>query len=318
MKKIVFKVVLFLLPIVVFSYSIDVFLSKNLKKTEYMEHPVWRAIYDGKVNSKIVIYGSSRAWVHVNPSRIGDSLHTTAYNLGIDGHNFWLQYFRHQQLLKYNAKPKLIIQTLDPMTFQKRDDLYNAEQFLPYMLFNDEIYKATRSYKGFGRLDYKVPLLRYYGQKEAIMRVAGIVVSPQKNIRNRIRGYQGRNEAWNSDFDRAKAKMKSYKILLDQQSVALFESYLDECAKAKIKVILVYTPEYIEGQRFIENRDEVMALYARLGKKHNVPFYDYSTDRISFDKKYFYNALHLNVVGAELFTSELIERLKGFEKDVYR
>ncbi|WP_316815580.1 hypothetical protein [Pedobacter nyackensis] len=318
MKKIIYKVILFLMPIVVFAYCIDVFLSKNLKKTEYRENPVWRAIYDGQVNSKVVIYGSSRAWVHVNPTKIADSLNTTAYNLGIDGHNFWLQYFRHQQLLKYNTKPKLIIHTLDPMTLVKRAELYNSEQFLPYMLFNDDIYNATRSYKGFGILDYNVPLLRYYGQKDAIMRVVQTVVAPETNRKRRIRGYQGQNVVWNSDFDRAKAKMKSYKMELDQASIALFSKYLEECAKANIKVIFVYTPEYIEGQRFIENRAEVMAIYSRLSKKYNIPYYDYSTDSLSFDKKYFYNALHMNTTGAELFTSKLIKKLKGLDPHWYR
>lgn len=318
MKKIVYKISLFLLPIVALSYCIDVFLSKNLKKTQYMENPVWKAIYDGEVNSNVVIYGSSRAWVHINPTKMGDSLNTSVYNVGIDGHNFWLQYFRHQQLLKYNTKPKLIIQTLDPMTLQKREELYNSEQFLPYMLFNDDVYKVTKGYKGFGILDYKIPLLRYYGQKDAIMRVAQIVVAPQSIAIKRIRGYQAHDEAWNSDFDRAKAKMKSYKIVFDQASVALFNRYLEECARAKIKVIFVYTPEYIEGQEYIENRAEVMALYAKLSKKYDIPFYDYSTDSISYDKKYFYNALHLNKTGAELFTSKLIEKLKGLDPSWYR
>jgi len=112
--------------------------------------------------------------------------------------------------------------------------------------------------------------------------------------------------------------MKSYKIELDEESVVLFSKYLEECARANIKVIFVYTPEYIEGQEFVENRDEIMALYTQLSKKYNIQFYDYSKDSMSFDKTYFYNALHLNLKGAELFTTKLIEKLKTLDEGLFK
>jgi hypothetical protein len=72
----------------------------------------------------------------------------------------------------------------------------------------------------------------------------------------------------------------------------------------------VYAPEYIEGQIFTKNRDEVLSLYTKYSHKYNIPFYDYSTDAISYQKKYFYNTNHLNKMGAELFTTKLIDTLK--------
>lgn len=38
--------------------------------------------------------------------------------------------------------------------------------------------------------------------------------------------------------------------------------------------------------------------------EYNIPFMDYSTDRLSDSKKYFYNTLHLDKVGAEFFTKK--------------
>ena len=36
----------------------------------------------------------------------------------------------------------------------------------------------------------------------------------------------------------------------------------------------------------------------------------FSTDAISYQKKYFYNSVHMNKTGAELFTAKLIDTLK--------
>ncbi len=44
------------------AYGADKFLSKELKQTHTLpdEYSIWNDIYNGKVNSEIVIYGSSQ------------------------------------------------------------------------------------------------------------------------------------------------------------------------------------------------------------------------------------------------------------------
>ncbi len=295
------------------SYFLDFFISNNLKKSNKYaekEYPTWNAIIDGKVNSDILIYGNSRAWVDFNPTMISDSLHISAYNLGIDGHGFKLQYLRHRMLLKNNNKPKIIIVSVDIFILNNRKELYNSEQFLPYMLWNREIKSATIDYDGFNSLDYDLPLIRYYGKTEALETAIRFFSGHLSNPVCRVKGYQGRNESWNTDFDKAKLTMKKYEVKLDTQTIILFEKFITECKKQNIKLIFVYAPEYIEGQIFTKNRDEVLSLYTKYSHKYNIPFYDYSTDAISYQKKYFYNTNHLNKTGAELFTTKLMDTLK--------
>lgn len=311
MKKFLFKLLLFIAPIFLLSYFLDVLISKNLKKSNTFaqeEYTTWNAIYEGKVDSDLLIFGSSRAWKHINPTMITDSLHVSAYNLGIDGHNFWLQNLRYRQLLKYNKRPKLIVFSLDYFTLKKNEDLYNSEQFLPYMLWNRDIKEATISYNGFSSLDYEIPLIRYYGKYSSIIAAASYSGNPV----TRVKGYHGRDQVWNSDFDNAKASMKSLKIKLDKPTIVLFENFLKECKANNIKIIFVYTPEYIEGQKFVSNRSQIMGLYKKFSKQYQIPFYDFSNDSISYQKKCFYNASHMNKIGSELFTLQLIDTLKTF------
>ena len=91
----------------------------------------------------MAIYGSSRAWLHIDPEIIEDSLDLTSYNFGIDGHNFRLQYLRHLEYLRKNNKPHIILHSIDIFTLQYEHDLFHMEQFLPFMLWNNNIRKYT-------------------------------------------------------------------------------------------------------------------------------------------------------------------------------
>jgi hypothetical protein len=315
MKHFLLKTILFFIPILLLSYPLDIFISNNLKKSTSFankEYEIWNDILDGKINSKIVIYGSSRAWVHVSPKIIMDSLKFSTYNLGIDGHNFKLQNLRHNLLLKHNPKPKLILHCVDIFTLQKREDLYNDVQFLPYILLSKDFYEALKGYEGFGYFDFHLPLLRYTGKSDALMEFLKTMrVSKNKLKSLRIRGYQGMEAKWNNDLEKAKKKNKNYYVKFDKNTIESFNNYLSKLNKTNIRIVLVYPPEYIDGQNYVQNRKEVIDTFQYFSKKYNVPFYDFSFDSLSYQKKYFYNASHLNKDGSEIFTKKLLSLIKN-------
>jgi hypothetical protein len=311
MKYFLKKAAVFMLPVVLLFYGADYFFSTILKKSKVFadgEYLVWNDLYDGNVNAEVVIYGSSRALKHIDPKMLGDSLLKTAYNLGVNGHSFRSQYFRNSLLLKYNSKPEIIIQTLDVTSFEKESDLYNQDQFLPYMLNNEDMYRSV--YNGFKLLDYKLPMIRFYGKKEAFLEICRLILNISDNKPVRIKGYLPWDRTWNNDLMEAQKKLGSLEVKSDSSMIQLFERYLNECNQKNIKLIFVYTPEYIEGQKFVGNRSDILALYYRLSKKFNIPFFDYSNDPISFQKDFFYNSGHLNRRGAELFTGKLVCDIK--------
>ncbi len=314
MKKLIVNLIVFLIPLVIFMFLADWFLSSQLRHSRDGEFSVWNDIYDSKVNADIVVYGSSRAMVHMDPIIIKDSLHVNAYNLGLNGHNFWLQYFRHKELLKYNKSPKFIIHSVDIFTLVKRNDLFNMEQFLPYMLFNREIEQWTGSYKGYTIYDYFIPLVRYYGQYKTIGHVLKTsVMGYTKSDSARYLGFSAQDQAWNDDLVKARIKFPDFRAKIDPASVELFNKYLQECQDSGIGIVLVYTPEYVEGQDFVKNRTDIINTFSYFSAKYNIPFLDYSNDSISYKRDYFYNASHLNSTGARIFTSKLIHDIKSNE-----
>ncbi|MFN8309474.1 MAG: hypothetical protein U0T73_05875 [Chitinophagales bacterium] len=307
MRKFVRNILLFILPFVLTAYALDGFISCHLKQSNSFaksEYPTWNAIMDGKLNARVLVYGSSRAWVHFNSRILEDSLHQPVYNLGMDGHTFNLLYLRHLLAFKNNPKPDLVILSVDIGTINN-GSLFNADQFLPYMLWNRDFYNYMSKYEGFSFYDYNIPLLRYYGNSEAIKAAVKLFLRPQNNPVQRYKGFKGRNEPWNGDFDRAKKTMEKYVAKPDSSAMRLLDDCLRECHNQNVKVVLVYSPYYIEGQQFISNQQMVMDIYRSFSKKYDFPFLDYTADSICYDKRYFYNASHMNATGADKFTREL-------------
>lgn len=312
MKTFLYKFLFFLLPIIGLAYFLDIFLSKNLKKSNnhaQKEYTTWNAVLEGKLKSDIYVYGSSRSWVHFNSKIIQESLGMTTYNLGIDGNGFDLQYFRHKLALQYNPKPKLIIHSVDIGTFE-HISMFNPDQFLPYLLWQKEFYKGISKYKVYNFYDCNIPLIRYTGRFDAIKTALKMCFMPQDNPQGRVRGFQGQDIAWNSDFMKAKKAMKSYSAEFNLKIYEQFKRYLEECKTNNIKVVLVFSPVYIKGQRFMKNLDFILSVYEKLADKYGILFLDFSKNEICHRKEYFYNTTHLNTKGAEMFTKELVIRLK--------
>lgn len=311
MKAFLRDVLLFLLPIFIVAPLADRFLSASLERSRNLDLGVWNDVLGGRVDADLVVYGASKAWVQVDTGMMAQALGQSTYNLGVDGSNFWLQYLRHLELMRHDHKPKVIVHVVDTFSLEKKRELYNLEQFLPYLRSDDLIREYTSSYDGYNVFDYYVPLVRYYGRRRPIVSALMLWARPQRVPADRIRGYQPQDKVWNGDLDAVRAEMKSYSAKLDQASVQLFDKYLDQCKRDGIAVALVIPPEYIEGQQFVSNRDDVVALYREQARKYAIPLLDYSKDPLSYEKAYFYNAMHLNRRGAELFTKKLISDLSS-------
>ena len=313
MKKFILNLFLFFAPVIIFSVLFDTLITNSLKKSKAKDYVVWNDLVQGKINSEILVYGTSRARAHINPKILEDSLHSSVYNLGIDGYTFNMEYCRHELVMNYNAKPKYIIQTLDYHMLGKIENLYQYEQFYPY-IDNPIILSTIKKYNGFNWFDYNLPLVRYYGSTKQIISAANILFRSSHNKGNRYKGFHNMDINWTGDFEKVKAKNIYIYQTIENESLRLFEGYLKDMQMRNIKVIFVYTPEYIEGQRFVANRDEIMNLYNKISIKYEIPLLDYSSNSICLKKQYFLNAEHLNLKGSNLFSKMLAVDLKKYIK----
>jgi len=312
MKQFFFKILSFIIPLCLLLFLGDWYISSLLSNSHSFagEYEVMNDIYSGKAQCDVAIYGSSRAWVHLNPAILEDSLHMSVYNFGNDGQTFWLQYLRHLEFIENNPLPKYIIVSADIYTFEKDDELYNYEQYLPYMLWNSNICKYTMPSKCFSIADFYIPLLRYAGKTNVFENLKEVYNNDAQPERIRTKGFKGMDKQWNKDLEKARAERGKYTVINKTEVIQLFQQFLSECRSKGVTVVIVYTPEYIEGQSFVDNRDEVFNVFKRISKEYNVHFLDYTKHELCYDKKLFYNTIHMNAKGADLLTQLVAHDIK--------
>jgi hypothetical protein len=187
------------------------------------------------------------------------------------------------------------------------------------MLWNKNIIDYTSSYEGFSFKDYYLPLFRYYGNIRNIRNSMQFDQTVNSPVKYREKGYKGMEREWNNDLSKAKRDRSNYIAKLDSNSIQLFDEFLSETKQDNIEVVLVYAPEFIEGQNFVKNRSDILEIFESFANKYDLLFLDYSNDTLSTKKELFYNSSHLNKKGSELFSSKLSSDLKVLMYDkVYR
>jgi hypothetical protein len=309
MKSFLKKNLFFLILLITGAFLLDFVVGKGLGKTGTGEFQTWNDIFQSRINSDIIISGSSRAWTHINPEILDSVLCVNSYNIGINGYPFNMQYVRFNIYIKYNRKPKLVIQNVDFRTLNVRRDAFNKEQFLPYV--HEDILKSELKQIGFTDYELSYPALRYRSEMAALQGIwefFNVLHCPGI----RYKGYKGAEESWDgSAFEKILAGKDSIAAQCEPEMVQLLDTFLRNCKEDDIQVILVFTPEYIKATDFTADKEKVMQIYRSFSEKYNIPFLDYTHDSICYDTTYFYNATHLNKKGAELFSLKLANDIKN-------
>ncbi len=288
------------------AFVCDHVVSRGLRETRHLEFAEWNDIFDGAIHADVVVSGSSRAYVQVDPRILDSLLKCTSYNLGMDGSDFLLQSARLETYLKFNRKPKIILQILEARSLEKLDNIFQYEQFFPY--FSDSsLHNVIRQYQTYSPAEYKIPFLRYRHDHRLItLGLLEYFHLYHVSTNGKDRGYAGVERRWDDSFQKfIRDHPNGYRVKVDVPLVEIFENYLQKCKANNIAVVMVYAPEYKDAHRYITNRDSIMYLYRNFSTTYGVPFLDYSDSIISSNKNYFYNSQHLNKRGAEKFSRML-------------
>ena len=143
--------------------------------------------------------------------------------------------------------------------------------------------------------------------KQGILSFIGI---PETGV-EKEKGFTNENYKWDGTFEQFKAQYpKGYYMPVEKKVIEDLSSFISQTKKEGIQIIMVYSPEYVEGQRLILNRDSIVNIYMDISNKMNVPFLDYSSHPICYDKSCFYNSTHLTLDGAIQFSELLCSDLK--------
>lgn len=311
MDKFIGRIFLFVTIFITLSFLLQRFIDECIKHSHLLYYEEWNDILNSKASSDLLILGSSRARVQFSTQILDSTFHLKSCNLGMHGTGFNLQYCKFQVYMKYNCAPKYVIQNVD-CTSTLCDNIFQFEQYIPY-LDNEIIRNATIENHIFDIRDYLIPLYKYTHSLFTKQIIADGIEGFIKNTHGNgiFNTFKSTDAVWDSSFKKFKQNnFYGFKENIKTETLKNFQNFLTYCKNKKIKVILIYAPEYKELQNLLLNRDSIINIYRSLSTKYNAPFFDYSQDSICLDTINFYNSQHLNAIGVKKFNMNVIIDLK--------
>ncbi len=124
------------------------------------------------------------------------------------------------------------------------------------------------------------------------------------------KGYLPIEHGWSTNAD--KELEQKERIIYNAQGIAFLGNFLSFAQKYAPQVITVFTPMYNAGGEQTSDELEYCKHLLEVKNEYHVPFIDYRTDSINYNKKYFYNFSHLNKQGAEVFSQMLANDIKKY------
>lgn len=294
MVKFVRNIFIFIIAVVFIDYTsgyVFDYLSSHSKGSDTKEHHY----IANECKAEVLIFGSSRAQHHYNPSIMSDTLGMSVYNCGLDGCGAILSLGRFL-LLTERYNPKLVVMDI----FSNYD--VNVGDNTKYIT-------SLRRYKRHNCLvrvfDLVLPFEKYKNLSNMYCyngQIIKLIVDYLKEDDSIKQGYLPMTGNINEvNFDK---EPDENTIWDDAKRTALIE-IVKQCKEKNIKLIFTMSP-YFTGYN-----DSSYKMIERFSEKEGIPFLYHFADSAYIRKpEYFADRSHLNDKGAEKYSSMIAHEIK--------
>lgn len=293
MKVFLSRVIRFALIVFCLMTILDICISSHLRTSNARVFAGLNYVYNDSTYHDMIINGNSRAWVQYNPKIIDTILYVNSYNLGIDGSNMNRQIIQFNKYVEKHGCPKYLIQNIDLFTMNPTFG-FEREQYFPYFFYDRDLLDKVDQYEHFSFMDKNIPSYRYIGFIQSVL--TKIECIPL------YKGFGAKESQWNGTL---LAEISDVVFSYDSVVLNEFDNFIEDVMLHGTKVIFVYAPIYYEVNTKCYNINEMHQMYQNVANKFDIPILDYNDIPMCYDTTYFYNATHLNRIGAELFTTKL-------------
>lgn len=297
MKKFLIKVITFLALLAILDYAtgrVFDYLSAHAKGGMTQRD---NYICD-ELEADVLLCGSSRCVHHYNPKIISDSLGLSCYNSGQDGNGVILLYGR-LQMIRSHYEPKLIIYDITPSF-----DLLLGKDDHRYLTWLKPHYNRKGISEIFQSVDktekYKM-LCSMYRYNSHFIELTVDYFHPIINVDDN--GFVPIAK----EMDKSKIKkgndITKIKYEFDPLKLDYLQKYADEVGNRLIFIVspIWYGMDTAQLQPLMD-----------LCKSRNIRLLDYSNNpKYVHNDMFFKDGSHLNARGADEFTQDLIQELKG-------
>ncbi len=298
MKRFIFKTVLIAVAILTTLYIADIFMTRIFRSRDYYPFTTWNDIVEGGLNSDMWFLGSSRAWVQYNPLVFDSILYVKSYNLGCNAESLRPELQCYEIALSYNPTPKYILLDLFFNSLTMELTSRSKYIYIPY-IYKNKVRRIIRNNENITIPYLFFPTYRFIECRGGKILFTEPLTKPTK-------GFSPKDAIWDGSCMHG---LDTIKYAQEQDAIMLLEQFLKKSKDNGISVILIHSPFYREGLEKIQNYNEMLNLFHSIANQNNVPFLDYTNDPICYDTLNFYNAMHLNTHGADLFSAKLAHDL---------
>ncbi len=246
----------------------------------------------------ILIFGSSRAVHHYNAKLIEDSLGMSCFNCGEEGNGIILDYGRLIMNLKRHQPKIIIVDISQGFDIEKNDN----HKYLGWL-------KSRYDYDGIKDIFEDVDKTEKYKMLSMIYRYNSrylqnlFVYFTGKANSSAIKGYVPKNGRIDKMLIRKNPVNEQCLIEVDSLKICYLRKFIHACKDTKL--FFVVSPIYYGA-----SEKQYEPVY-KICRQQNIPFFFFANDaKYVGCEDYFKDGTHMNSVGADEFTRDLISKLK--------
>ena len=243
-------------------------------------------------DADLVLLGSSRCWMQLDPHFFDSAFDHTTVNLGVNGHlEISMAIIRLKHYLQSNRRPRFAILTFDPFSTPGSDTgnhyLFLKNDFARYSFLPARKDLLFLDYFQFNSFEKWVPLYSVFKYRLADSFFSSAGIRDHMDY-----GYENFKEKW----DTALIPVLHQKAVLDEPVREALSHSLSElnqlCTQNKIRLLCLQTPVYkslYDSLTFSATKKICHSL--------QIPFTDVDVASIRDQRDNFYNSNHLNKLG---------------------
>ena len=294
------KAILFLILLIILDFTIG-----NTLRYLYFKQDsglLYRTTYSlDSTKAEFLIFGSSTANHHYDPSLFSKRLHTSVYNTGRDGNTIFYNYAVFQSVLKRYI-PKIAILDFNVGEFKVFPENYDRlSSLLPYYKTHPELHSIIRLKGPYEKYKLLSKIYPYNSLLFTIL-IGNTDFNKTRDNINDDNGFVPLYHIWHKNI----SNDSSIRYQLDSNKINLLKSLIGESKSNGIRLYISISPRFIK----YVGEDLSVEIVRKIANESNIPFFNFSKDTLFWNhNEYFADKFHLNNTGATIFSNMVIDRI---------
>lgn len=285
--------------------------NKGLNRSGVDFYGKLNATTDTGKHTSLLLVGSSRALVQLNPLIFDSVTGLNSYNYGLNAGSIktWANII--QAAVTFQKQTTVVVLNIDYNTFDIDADPYKDAYYYPFELkLQDAIFTSSNKIKLVHKLKlFDVSLYDDYAKYAAV----DGWIRPGRVAAGGYKGFYPYPPANTMQPFTGVDTSKRY-FIISPAGLKLLQNCMQLCNKSNVKLVLVMAPYFkkYSPEKYFLNFQNLKDSVQQLAKQNNVPFFDYTNTSFSNEQTYFYDVTHLNSQGANIYSLLVANSLQHY------